>query len=108
MRVSAVGLLLVMSLGQVVPLRGQTAAPAGGSPRLEEWRAYLAAESDTNALLRLEQGKVAAARSQRDSALLHLELGFLALRLGELGGRSHFEDAAGEFEWVIELEPRWA
>ena len=44
----------------------------------------------------------------RDSALIHLELGFIAIRLGELGGRSHFDDAAGEFEWVIELQPRWA
>jgi hypothetical protein len=60
------------------------------------------------ALLRLEQEKITAAKAQRDSALVHLELGFLSLRLGELGGRSHYEDAAGEFEWVIELEPTWA
>ena len=57
------------------------------------------------ALLRLEQEKITAAKAQRDSALMHLELGFLSLRLAELGGRSHFDDAAGEFEWVIELQP---
>lgn len=108
MRQQGVGFLLVLSLAQGVSLWGQTSGSASGSPRLDGWRAQLAAESDTIALLRLEQERIAAAKLQRDSALVHLELGFLALRLGELGGRSHFEDAAGEFEWVIELEPRWA
>ena len=107
MRMPVLGFLFVLSLGQAASLAGQASAE-GLSPRLDAWRAQLAAESDTLALLRLEQEKITAAKSQRDSALLHLELGFLALRLGELGGRSHFDDAAGEFEWVIELEPRWA
>ena len=106
MRVAAV--LLVLLLGVRAPLTGQTAEAGRASPSLDAWRASLAAESDTTALLRLEQEKIATAKSQRDSALLHLELGFLSLRLGELGGRSHFDDAAGEFEWVIELEPMWA
>ncbi|HXE58848.1 MAG TPA: hypothetical protein VNK43_12675, partial [Gemmatimonadales bacterium] len=39
--------------------------------------------------------------------LQHLRLGFLALRLGELGGKAHYEDAASEFEWAAELEPTW-
>ena len=108
MRVSAVGLLLVLSLGQRVSLWGQTPEPGAALARLEGWRAALGAEGDTVALLALEREKIAAAKSQPGSALLHLELGFLALRLGELGGRSHFDDAAGEFEWAIELEPRWA
>jgi GWxTD domain-containing protein len=108
MRVAPLGLLLALSLGPGVPLSGQAPAGPRGSPSLDTWRAALAAETDTLALLRLEQEKITAAKARRDSALLHLELGFLSLRLGELGGRSHFEDAAGEFEWVIELEPRWA
>ncbi len=107
MRVSAIGVVLAISLGLGVPLLGQASAPAGAE-RLEAWRTALAAESDTMVLLRLEQEKIATAKVQRDSALLHLELGFLALRIGELGGRSHYEDAAGEFEWAIELEPTWA
>ena len=106
MRVTAV--LLFLLLGGRASLPGQTTETGRASPSLDAWRASLAAESDTIALLRLEQEKIAAAKSQRDSALLHLELGFLSLRLGELGGRSHYEDAAGEFEWVIELEPMWA
>lgn len=108
MRVSTVGFLLVLSLGQGAPLRGQAAPPEGAAARLEAWRATLAAAHDTVALLAVEQDRIAAAKVQRDSALLHLELGLVALRLGELGGRSHFEDAAGEFEWASELEPGWA
>ena len=108
MRRSAVAFLVVLSLGQGVPLSGQSSGAGSLSLRLDEWRARLATETDTLALLRLEQEQISAAKLQRDSAQLHLELGFLALRLGALGGRSHFEDAAGEFEWVIELEPGWA
>lgn len=108
MRVAAAVLVLVLSLSARAPLAGQAAAAGRASPSLDAWRASLAAENDTLALLRLEQEKIAAAKSQRDSALVHLELGFLSLRLGELGGRSHFEDAASEFEWVIDLQPAWA
>jgi len=107
MRVAAV-LLLVLSLAGRAPLSAQAARAGHASPTLDAWRTSLAAESDTMVLLRLEQEKIAAAKSQRDSALVHLELGFLSLRLGELGGRSHFEDAASEFEWVIDLQPTWA
>jgi len=101
-------LLLVLFLGGRAPLAGQTTGTGRASPSLDAWRASLAAASDTMALLRLEQEKITAAKAQRDSALVHLELGFLSLRLAELGGRNHYEDAAGEFEWVIELEPTWA
>jgi len=107
MRAQAVGVVLTISLGLGVPLWGQASVPDGAA-RLDAWRAALAVERDTMVLLRVEQEKIAAAKAQRDSALLHMELGFLALRIGELGGRSHYEDAAGEFEWAIELEPTWA
>ena len=100
--------LLVLSLVSAAPVAGQAPPQPRTSPTLDSWRATLAAEQDTLALLRLEQAMIATARVQRDSALLHLELGFLSLRLGELGGRTHFDDAASEFEWVIELEPHWA
>ncbi len=40
--------------------------------------------------------------------MLHLELGFVAQRLGELtAGRQHYDDAASEFEWATELQPAW-
>jgi GWxTD domain-containing protein len=38
---------------------------------------------------------------------MHLKLGFLSLRLGDLGGQSHYDDAASEFQWAIDLQPSW-
>lgn len=74
---------------------------------LELLRDSLAAVSDTVDLIRLEFEWMDVARVDRDNALLHLRLGFLALRLGELGGKSHYDDAGSEFEWAAELEPEW-
>ena len=55
------GFLLVLSLGQGVPLGGRPRRRA--VPRAwSAWRATLAAESDTVALLGLEQEKIAAAK----------------------------------------------
>ena len=50
---------------------------------------------------RAGQGRRAA------TPMAHLKLGFLSLRLGELGGQSHYEDAASEFQWAIDLQPTW-
>jgi tetratricopeptide (TPR) repeat protein len=36
-----------------------------------------------------------------------VKLGFVSLRLGELGGHSHYDDAASEFQWAIDLQPTW-
>ena len=46
-------------------------------------------------------------KASRNDAMKHLRLGFLSLRLGELGGQSHYEDAASEFQWAIDLQPTW-
>ncbi|MGG7377514.1 tetratricopeptide repeat protein, partial [Escherichia coli] len=43
----------------------------------------------------------------RNNAFVHLRLGFLSLRLGDLGGQSHYDDAASEFQWAIDLQPTW-
>ena len=75
---------------------------------LQEWRQYLAGVTDTSLLLERERAMLDVARERRDSTLLHLQLGFLAIRLGEVTGRrGHFDDAISEFEWAAELEPRW-
>ena len=74
---------------------------------LEQVRDSLGAMSDTVDLIRLEMEWIGVARVDRDNALLHLRLGFLALRLGELGGKDHYDDAGSEFEWAAELEPEW-
>jgi len=76
--------------------------------RLEALRAELAAATDSAALLEREAAGIARARAHRDSTLLHLELGFIAYRLGEVtGARRHYDEAAGEFEWAAELAPDW-
>ncbi|HEX5635044.1 MAG TPA: GWxTD domain-containing protein, partial [Gemmatimonadales bacterium] len=100
-------LLLALALAVAVP-RASPAQSPEATARLQALRAALAAETDTVALALRERQWIEVARQKRDSALLHLELGLVALRLGELSGRSHFDDAASEFEWAIELRPSWA
>jgi GWxTD domain-containing protein len=59
-------------------------------------------------LLAREQARIAVARQNRDDPLIHLELGLIAHRLGEITGQNQrYEDAAGEFEWAAELRPQW-
>src|SRR5437867_11519155 len=75
---------------------------------LEQLRDSLGGVTDSFALRRLEQATIARAKVDRDNPLLHLRLGFIACRLGELGNsKSHFDDAAGEFQWAGELQPDW-
>ena len=71
------------------------------------FRDSLAGSSDSNALVRLEQELIDRARKDRENALLHLRLGFLALRMGALGSKSRYDDGAGEFEWATDLQPDW-
>ena len=75
---------------------------------LEGLRDSLTRMTDTVALARLEAAAIARAKADRDNAIVHVRLGFIAYRLGELtGGDRHYEDAAGEFEWAAELQPDW-
>lgn len=74
---------------------------------LQLLRDSLAIVRDTTALLSLEARTIDAARVHRDSTTLHLRLGLLALRLHELRGGSHLDDALSEFEWAVQLAPEW-
>lgn len=74
---------------------------------LEHFRDSLATTADTTGLLDLEKRMIAVAKTDRDNAVQHLRLGFLSLRIGELGGQSHYDDAASEFQWAIDLQPKW-
>jgi GWxTD domain-containing protein len=74
---------------------------------LERFRDSLAAITDSNGLLLLEKRLIDSAKADRNNGVLHLKLGFLSLRLGELGGHSHYDDAASEFQWAIDLQPSW-
>jgi GWxTD domain-containing protein len=71
-------------------------------------RDSLAGVSDSAALQRLEAATIVVARQHRDDPMVHLRLGFVAYRLGEITTtKSHYDDAAGEFEWAAELRPDW-
>ena len=88
------------------------AAPAAAQEpaqraELEAFRDSLAGTVDSVGLLALETRLIQRAKADRNNAMIHLRLGFLSLRLGELGGQSHFEDAASEFQWAIDLQPQW-
>jgi len=74
---------------------------------IERWRDSLAATSDSLGLLTAEKQHIELAKRNRNNAVVHLKLGFLSLRLGELGGQSHYDDAASEFQWAIDLQPTW-
>jgi GWxTD domain-containing protein len=99
---------LVVALGLLLV----AAAPAGAQEpaqraELEAFRDSLAGTVDSVGLLTLEQRLMAQAKADRNNAMMHLRLGFLSLRLGDLGGQSHYEDAASEFQWAIDLQPQW-
>jgi GWxTD domain-containing protein len=97
--------LAVLSLVLAVP------AASAQSPEerveLTKLRDSLATVTDSTALLALERRMIEAAKADRDNPMQHLRLGFVALRLGELGGHSHYDDAASEFQWAIDLQPEW-
>lgn len=103
--------ITIIPLLALLALPGVTRAAAAQTPDVragvERFRDSLDAQTDSLVLLRMERAMIEQARTERDNTLLHLRLGFVALRLGELGGKSHFDDAASEFQWAIDLEPEW-
>ncbi len=74
---------------------------------LGTFRDSLAQAQDTAALRALERQLIQVARGTRDDPMIHLRLGFLALRLGDLGAPGAHEAAASEFEWARDLRPEW-
>lgn len=101
-------LVALAVLGAAPSAAAQTAVDR---TRLEQFRDSLTSAVSVPALADLEAQLIARARVDRDNALLHLRLGFVALQLGRLTGqpeaRHHFDDAAGEFEWATQVEPTW-
>jgi GWxTD domain-containing protein len=84
---------------------------AGQAPEerveLERFRDSVAATADSMGLLALERRMIDSAKVDRTNGMIHLKLGFLSLRLGDLGGQDHYDDAASEFQWAIDLQPTW-
>jgi tetratricopeptide (TPR) repeat protein len=75
---------------------------------LDSVREPFGAMSDTSALIARERERIAVARTDRDNPFIHMELGYLAYRLGELtGARRRYQDAASEFQWAADLRPLW-
>jgi len=74
---------------------------------LEHFRDSLTTVHDTTSLIALESRLIDQAKADRDNAMLHLKLGFLALRMADLGSKSRYDDAGSEFEWASELQPEW-
>lgn len=96
------GGLLALAAG--APLGAQASSDRAA---LERLRDSLAGIADSVALKQLEAATIAVAKNHRDDPMIHLGLGFIGYRLGEVAGKAHFEDAAGEFEWAAELRPQW-
>ena len=85
-------------------LRAQSPEQRG---ELEGFRDSVAATMDSTGLLALEKRMIDSAKVDRNNGMIHLRLGFLSLRLGDLGGQAHYDDAASEFQWAIDLQPSW-
>jgi len=87
------------------PLAGQQLGPV---PELRAMRQPLARVADPDSLRHHERRIIEIAKVRRDDPLPHLELGFIALRLGEVTGYTrHYEDAVDEFAMATELRPTW-
>jgi GWxTD domain-containing protein len=74
---------------------------------LEDFQDSLLTATDTVPLVALERKLVDQARTDRDNAVLHMRIGLVNLRIGALGGKWRYEDAASEFNWATELKPDW-
>ena len=74
---------------------------------LERFRDSISGTADSAGLLALERRMIDSAKSDRSNGMIHLKLGFVSLRLGDLGGKDHYDDAASEFQWAIDLQPSW-
>ncbi|HEY8197130.1 MAG TPA: hypothetical protein VIG04_09135, partial [Gemmatimonadales bacterium] len=74
---------------------------------LERFRDSVTSTVDSVGLLGLEKRLIDSAKVNRSDAMVHLKLGLLSLRLGDLGGQDHYDDAASEFQWGIDLQPSW-
>jgi GWxTD domain-containing protein len=100
----AVLLGVLASVRLVIPLHAQTTEQRR---QLDAFRDSLEAVTDSTALHGQEARLLLVARQAKSDPLVHMRLGHLALRGGDLGGASHYDDAASEFKWATELAPKW-
>jgi GWxTD domain-containing protein len=99
---------LLLTAFALVPARAALAQQPAERAALDSIRAACKAQSDTSVLIRREHEKISAARVDRDNVMLHMELGYLAYRLGEITqSHSRYNAAASEFQWASDLRPQW-
>ncbi|MEP6687623.1 MAG: GWxTD domain-containing protein [Gemmatimonadales bacterium] len=103
---SRLALLAVALIVAVAPPHLSAQSPEERA-ELERFRDSLAAGADTSGLLVLERRLIDQVKADRNNTVGHLKLGFLSLRVGDLGGQAHYDDAASEFQWAIDLQPSW-
>jgi GWxTD domain-containing protein len=97
--------LLALLVGPATRLPAQSPADRAA---IEALRDSLARATDSLSLKRLEAATIQVAKRNRDDPLIHLRLGFIAYRLGEITNhKAHDDEAAGEFEWATQLKPDW-
>jgi tetratricopeptide (TPR) repeat protein len=89
------------------PLAVSQAQDSAQRADLERFRDSIRTVTDTIPLVALERQMIDVARQDRDNPMIHLRLGFLSLRMAELGSKTRYEDAGSEFEWAAELKPDW-
>ncbi|MFN2315136.1 MAG: GWxTD domain-containing protein [Gemmatimonadales bacterium] len=99
-------LLLVLLVGALLG-PGVSAQSAPERAKLDVFRDSLAVITDTASLQQLETALMRDAKTQGGDPMLHLRLGFLSLRLGDLGALRYYNDAASEFQSAVQLEPSW-
>ncbi len=103
-RILASAAILALHAARPAHLPGQGAEERA---ELERFRDSVTATVDSMGLLSLEKRLIDSAKVDRGNSMVHLKLGFLSLRLGDLGGQAHYDDAASEFQWAIDLQPAW-
>src|SRR5438093_11392489 len=100
--------LIVLLALSLPPAKGLSAQLPAERAAIEALRDSLAHVTDSLSLKGLEAATIQVAKQHRDDPLVHVRLGFIAHRLGEIANtKSHYDDAAGEFEWAAELRPGW-
>src|SRR2546428_10357771 len=100
--------LIVLLALSVSPAERLSAQSPTERAAIETLRDSLARVTDSLPLQLLGAATIRVAKQHRAAPLVHVRLGFIAHRLGEIANtKSHYDAAAGEFEWAAELRPDW-
>ncbi len=92
----------------LLPGLSVAAQSARARATFDAFRDSVTTTSDSTVLRELNSRLILSAKRERSNALLHAELGFVSLRLADLGDARRYDDAASEFKWTTELAPNWS